>query len=271
MNCGAKLIRLRLAASVALLIVFCAPLSAQTSLTNGVYQIVGSENAPAAFSTPGISLFAKGEGYYGIGNVGTNAVTVDTNFTGVIVDYNFFRANATLDGIESRLNGGENRIAVTNYNLRVAIGGGPIKSTSAFKIWTATDPGTNWSSAPDYGTATGIGTFSNILGFVSIEEMKSGDLYFFHKSYRIKPLLYLTMQDTDGPEPDIVLPAPPHDTANSAEYYMMPFTFENETLAYDTITWEINGTFYSGEPHLDFYGIVLSGPPPPKGMVITLQ
>ena len=256
-------------ASIACLIVLLAPLSqAQPSLTNLPHYTIGSANGPASFTSPRISLYDGQEGFSGIGNVGTNAVATDTNIFGVIKDYSFYRETSP-DVIESYLDGGQGRIAFTNYTVRQAVGGG-IHSTSGWDLWTTTSPGTNWNSTPDYSASTGVGTFSNMLGNVSIVDMKEGRAYFFYKSYRVRPILYFSMVDTNGPLPDIVLPPPAHDTANNAEYYVMPLIFTNNTLAYDRIEWEINGTHYSGEPHLDLCGIVLTGPYPPAGTVIQL-
>ena len=70
---------------------------------------------------------------------------------------------------------------------------------------------------------------------------------------------------------DGTLPAPPHDGANNAESYVMPFVFTNSTLDYDQIEWEINGTLYNGEPHVDLCGIVLTGPHPPAGTVVIIR
>ena len=234
------------------------------TLTEGVFHIVGSSNGPTSNLEFKVSVYPGNSGFSGAGNVGSTSVLVDETYNNPVADYRFFT------------DGGDNTTAATYANGTAYIisdvtplfASGYFGSPDFGNVWETTDPGAGYANPADFTDNIMLGNTTSVDGSVDISSLTEGSLYFFYGAYRAKPVFDITMADTDGPEPDLILTGVgDNDFANNNEMYVCSVDFVND-LGYDAISYSFDD---SDVDNGRFMGVVVTAPadaPVPEPMTM---
>jgi hypothetical protein len=234
-------------------------------LPAGLAGVIGSDNAPAADTEFKVSVFPGNAGVSGIGNVGTNAVPVNESLGTNIWDYAFYKDGGSTTSAVTYASGVEEMIGPLNS---LVFSSGYFGNTSAGQLWETTDPGINYSTAPDFDDDVGLGAVSNVAGVIDISALSTGSVYFVYGAYRSTTKINISMTDTNGVYPTLeLIEVGDNDNANNHEYYIYRCDFDSPK-GYDTITYAMSNTTDNARLH----GVILTGThKPPKGIVIELK
>lgn len=200
------------------------------TLTESVWHILGSSDAPTSDTSHNISVHPAYGGYRGQGNVGGATVVVNESFGGAtILDYGFYKANASLPGlIEAYASGASGLVGLPT----TAAQGG---NESHAKVWTMTDPGGyNFTNAADFTSSTVL-KMATCTGTIDISGLTEGRIYFFYGAYRGWCRYDLTISGA-GQTNVVVNDVGRNDSANNNEMYVVGVDFADAGV-YDTITY----------------------------------
>jgi hypothetical protein len=243
----------------------CATQMAQAAaITVGSATMVVNNGSNESYS---LSVF-DGKAAYKPYSAGSSTTLGD----GTLLDYRFVTSTETTnpDSYVTYAQGSGNRIGTffshvepqDNYISASA------DEDSWVKLWTTTDPGTNFSSVtPNYNDATITHARANrAAGTIDISGLTEGQLYFMHGSFVGSTDFSLTMSGVGQTDLIVNFNVPTPGTTNRG--WITDFSFDNAGTAYDTIsfTYATNDSVTRGR----FMGVAMDAIPEPATFGIVL-
>ena len=207
-----------------------------------------------------ISVFPGKAGYEGDNE---SPVTSGTFGDGTVLDYRFFDSPGT--SINSYADGGGGRVGMATSPAANINGAGESWSD----LWTTNDPGTNFSTTPNFPTS--VNTFArsaNVSGTINISGLVSGTIYIPHGTYVNQWTLTLTM--TGPGQPTLV--ATDSQTSNGPQTnfgWITDFSF-SDAADYTSITYSYTNQDTDGS-RARFMGVIIDGSSAPTGPPVAVN
>jgi hypothetical protein len=210
-----------------------------------------------------ISVYPRKAAYAGTGSYSGNTGIFGD---GTVEAYRFWRSTPPIQ------NGGTEESYVEFGGLLSDITQSDVAGFAEFDradVWTLSDPGTDFSGGDpaDYGgTNLTISGAYNVSGTLDVSKLVSGTMYFLCGSYDTAFQVGLTMSGAG--QTNITANMTPIDPPTDRNVYVIVYTFTNESMQYETITYAYTG---SAGNRARWMGVVVDAEGPPKGTVVILH
>jgi hypothetical protein len=157
--------------------------------------------------------------------------TITTLGDGTLLDYRLI--TSTTGAFTTYAQGTGNRIAAFTAPSGNIAASAP--EDSWVNLWTSNDPGTNFSTTPNYNDADITHARANRAnGTIDIAGLTEGTLYFIHGNFLSQTEIVLTMSGTG--QSNVVQTYLNANKLNSNRGWITAFGFENSGNLYDTIS-----------------------------------